>query len=510
MTPEENVDVRRYLSAIARSKRLILLILFVVTGTVVAVSLLLPDQYRATTSIVIEEDGSALGSTDSESMRRRLNTTRELLTSRSVLERAAARLPGESADSLAASVTAEVNPEADIVDVRATDEDPRQAARIANTVTRTFITERARIESKRIADARQELQDELDRLAVLPGTQAQTAALRERISQLSVLELSAGTDMQLVAPAEPPSSPSSPRPFRNGVLAAFGALFLGILLALGRDQLSPRVQSPRELGRLLDLRVLAGVPYVRGARRRARRLMTGAEIEAYQTLRAALELSVPPERGATILMTGAVHGEGKTTVTWRLGNGLARAGHRTLLISADLRVPRLHVLAQTGSRIGLGDLLLTMDLEGDVLETDLVMQAIHEVLPAGSGMRGEGCLHVIASGAEYKDPGSLVSGPTIAMFLNQIKTLDYDYVLVDAPPLLGIADSQVMARNVDHIMLVNRLDRLTLDNVAALREVLDGLDKPILGVVVIGARGEASPYYLSRRPPLVSEAEASP
>jgi capsular polysaccharide biosynthesis protein/Mrp family chromosome partitioning ATPase len=508
MTPEENVDVRRYLAAIGQSKRLILLILFLVTGTVVAISLILPDKYEAGTSIVIEEDGSALGSTDPQTTVRRLNTTRELITSRTVLEQAASKLPGESAGSLEGSVTAEVNPDADIVDVTATSEDPRRAAAIANTVTDTFLAERARDEVRRITRARQQLQDELDRLETLPGTQAQTAALRDRISQLSVQELGAGTDMQVVGKAEPPSSPSSPRPFRNAVLAAFGALFLGVLIALGRDQLSPRLRNPRELGRLLDLRVLAGVPYIRGSRRRARRLMTGAEAEAYQTLRAALEVSVPPERGATILVTGAVHGEGKTTVTWRLGNGLARAGHRTLLLSADLRVPRLHMLAQSYGEIGVGDLLVAMDLEGDVLEPDLIRQATFEVLPAGSGMRGEGCLHVIATGAEYKDPGSLVSGPSMGMLLNQIKALDYDYILVDAPPLLGIADSQVMARHVDHIILVNRLDRLSLDNVAGLREIIDGLDTPILGVVVIGARGEASPYYLSRRPPLLSEAEA--
>jgi Mrp family chromosome partitioning ATPase/capsular polysaccharide biosynthesis protein len=409
----------------------------------------------------------------------------------------------------ALSVSATVNPEADIVDVKAGADDPKRAALVANTVARTFLAQRTQQETNRIASARQQLQNELNRLQVQSGTETQTAALRERISQLSVLELSAGTDMQIVEPAEAPSSASSPRPFRNGVLAAFGALFLGVLLALGRDQLSPRVANPRELGRLLDVRVLAGVPYVRGARRKARRLMSGAEVEAYQTLRAALEIAVPPSQGAAILVTGAVHGEGKTTVTWQLGNGLARAGHRTLMISADLRVPRLQVLAHADSRIGLGDLLLGMELEGGALEPALIDEAITEVLPAGSGVRGYGCLHVIASGTDYKDPGSLLAGPSIATFMNQVKGMGYDYVLVDAPPMLGIADSQVLARHVDNILLVSRLDRLTLDNVAALREALDGLDRPVLGVVVIGARGEASPYYLTRRGPLVSEAEAS-
>ena len=82
--------------------------------------------------------------------------------------------------------------------------------------------------------------------------------------------------------------------------------------------------------------------------------------------------------------------------------------------------------------------------------------------------------------------------------LEHLRGLDYDYMLVDAPPLIGIADSQVLARNVDQLMLVTRLDRLTLDHVAELREIVDRLDVPVLGLVVIGARGEASPYYLAR------------
>lgn len=509
VTPEEGVDVRRYLSAISRSRRMILLILLIVTATVVAVSLWLPNSYQATTAIVLEEDTSALGASDPESVRRQLNTTQQLLTARSVLEGAASRLPGESAGELEGKVSAEVDPEANIVDVTASDGNPTRAAAIANTVSKIFLSERARIERRRIAQARQELEVELQRLEDDPAGGPQVGALRQRISQLSVSELSAGSDLQIVSEADVPTAPSSPRPLRNGVLAAFGALFLGVLLALGRDQLTPRVQGPRELGRLLDLRVLAGVPYLRGFRGRGR-LMSGVEAEAYETLRAAVEVSVPPEGGSIILVTGAVHGEGKTTVTWRLGNGLARAGHRTLLVSADLRVPRLHLLAESGTRLGLGDLLMAMDLEGQELEPELFEQAIHEARPAGSGMRRQGCLHVIASGSELKDPGSLVSGPAMTLFLRQVKELDYDYVLVDAPPLLGIADSQVMARQVDQIILVSRLDRVTLDHVADLREVIEEMDRPVLGVVVIGARGEGSPYH-ARRPPLVrSEAEASP
>jgi Mrp family chromosome partitioning ATPase len=97
----------------------------------------------------------------------------------------------------------------------------------------------------------------------------------------------------------------------------------------------------------------------------------------------------------------------------------------------------------------------------------------------------------------------------MAAFIEQLRNLDYDYILLDAPPLLGIADSQVLARHVDELLLVNRLDRLTLDHISELREVLDRLDTRPLGIVAIGARGEMSPYYLARRAATVREPEPS-
>ncbi|HEY6780680.1 MAG TPA: hypothetical protein VI111_06985, partial [Thermoleophilaceae bacterium] len=139
----------------------------------------------------------------------------------------------------------------------------------------------------------------------------------------------------------------------------------------------------------------------------------------------------------------------------------------------------------------------------------IVEKSIVEVVPENAARRQNGCLHLITSGGEARDPGRLLAGAGVGELLTHLRELEYDFVLLDAPPLIGIADSQVLARSVDQLMLVNRLDRLTLDHVAELREIIDRLDVPVLGLVVIGARGEASPYYLGRRPSLIrSEAEA--
>lgn len=508
-TAEERIDTRRYFDAVRRSRGLIAGIVLALTGAVVAVSIALPDKFQATTLLVSEETSSPFVNTDESSVQRRLATTRSLLTTKGVLEKAAARLPRDARSGLGKAIESSVDANANIIRITATYDDAEHAAMIANAVARAFLEERQRLEAERIKRAREQLEAQIPLLENAPAAAQQIGALRQRISELSVNEGAAGSDLQVAERAESPSDPASPRPVRNGILAFFGALFLAILIALGRDQLTPRVSSPRELGRLLDLPVLIDIPYVSGRRGRRRRLLSGVELEAYQTLRSSLELALPGgRRPHVILMTGALHAEGKTTATARLGWALAQAGEKVLLVSADLRVPRLHEMFGLELGIGLADVLAELDWDGNEPNSELLSRATRTVIPHfdGRGRRGE--LHVIPSGTKPKDPGRLIAGPAMRAFLGTVRRADYDYVLVDAPPLLGIADSQALARDVDEILLVNRLDRLTLERVNELRDVLDRLATEPLGIIVIGGRGEISPYYLTTRPALVEGQEA--
>lgn len=508
-TAEERIDARRYIDALRRSRGLIAGVVLTLTAAVVLVSVALPDKFRATTLLVFEEATSPFVATDEGSVQRRLATTERLLTTAEVLEKAAGRLPPTARSGLGAAIESSVDANANIIRISATYDNPQHAALIANAVARAFLEERERFEAQRIRRAREQLEAQIPQLQDAPAAAEQIGAIRQRISELSVSEGAAGSDLQVAERAEAPSGPASPRPVRNGILAFFGALFLAVLIALGRDQFTPRVSSPRELGRLLDLPVLIDIPYVGGRRGRRRRLLSGVELEAYQTLRSSLELALPRgRRPHVILLTGALHAEGKTTATARLGWALAQAGEKVLVVSADLRVPRLHEMFGLELGIGLADVLSELDWEGNTPNEELMARATRTVIPHfdGRGRRGE--LHVIPSGTKPKDPGRLIAGPAMRAFLETVRNSDYDFVLVDAPPLIGIADSQALAREVDEILLVNRLDRVTLERVNELRDVLDRLALEPLGIIVIGGRGEISPYYLTARPPLVEEQEA--
>ena len=346
----------------------------------------------------------------------------------------------------------------------ATDDTARGAARIANVVSRTFLSERTRRTASSSSGRGSACRPRPTAWPSSPdaASAAQLAALRERISQLSVTEGSAGSDLQLASAAEVPERrPARPSRCATACWPCSARSSWASSWRWAATSSRPRIGDPRELGRALDLRVLAGVPYVRGVRRRRSAVMSGVEAEAYETVRAGIELVAGREQPPRlILVTGGVHGEGKTTAAWRIGNTMARTGHKTLLISADLRVPRLHEIAGVPLGLGLSDILAMIDWEGDEPDPEILDRSIVNVMSGAPGKRKQGRLDLITSGTKAKDPGRLVTAGAMSAFLGYVRTLDYDYVFVDAPPLLGIVDAQVLARYVDQMILVNRLDRL--------------------------------------------------
>jgi tyrosine-protein kinase len=490
---EQPIELRRYAEALRRSGRFILLFTAIATATVVVVSLLLPDTYRATATIVLEEPLSPFGSTDVGAIQRRLETIEQLLGTNAVLEGAAAQVPGETRDSLDDKVSSTVDPNANIIRISATDDDPQEAAAIANAVAGTFLAEQQRAERTRLANARRTLTQELERLRAAGGREEEVQAVRQRLSELTVSEASAGSELALAQPAEPPDAPYAPRPLRNGVLAFFASLFLAVLIALGRDLLVPRVGGARELSRLLNLPVLAGIPYV-GKRfgRRASSVHTAVANEAYQTLQASVRYALPPDRQRVILVSSAVEGEGKTTVSSGLGKALARIGHRTLIVCADLRFPTLHEQFGLARAPGLADVLEGIDRNGSAPRA-----AIEEALksPAHTfGRIGEN-LQIITSGTRPDDPAELLFGDALERFFHGLSELAYDYVVIDGPPLLGIADAHGIAQRVDGMLLVSRLDRSTLEEAVETTDLLERLDVRPLGIVVVGVRRSLSYAY---------------
>jgi succinoglycan biosynthesis transport protein ExoP len=471
---DEPVEVRRYIDALRRGRWLILTLALTAALVAFILSSLAPDRFTATSIIVKRVTSASSDTVDVDSLARELATIGQLLVTTDVLGRAADKVgDGETATSLSKTVKASVNPDANLISVSATaTKDPKKAATIANAV----------------AD---------------PAAQQQQQAIRQRLSDLGVAQAAAGIDLSVAQRAGIPKQRTSPKPLRNSIIALFLGLFIGVLVALGRDLLVPRVSGARELSRLLDLPMLAAIPYVRRRLGRRRGILTGAEYESYQTLGASIRFSLPAEEGPHVLLiTSGLHAEGKSTVTSRLGRALAQAGHPTLMISADLRWPTLHEIMGVSEEPGLTELLV----EGGERPRGRALQRMLNaaIVPLEQGRRGD--LDVLPSGVKPNDPARLLAGDGLEVVLTAIKAMDYRYVLIDAPPLLGIADTRALARVCTSLLYVARLDRITLDTVIDARDVLDRLDINTVGCVPVGTRSEASPYYMGLRTPALEDA----
>jgi capsular exopolysaccharide synthesis family protein len=492
LPPDEPVEVGRYLDAFKRSRWLIALIVVSITGAVLLISLILPKTYRATSKIALVQSPNSLSSSDAPSTQRGLATTRVLLTTRELLRAAAKRgLEGETVDSLRDKVHATVDQDANVINVVATDDTAQGAAAIANTVAGTFLARERRTEQENLnrirAVLRKELADLQASLTSLNQAEigSQIASVRQQLTDLA-LNANSGSTLQLAERAEAPSSPSSPRPVRNAIFAFFAGLFIAALVVLARAQLRPRVSGSRELSRLLDLPVMVEVPFVRRRLGHSPNTLSAIEYEAYQTLQASLRMQLPADRQRTVLVTSALHGEGKTEVTAALGLVLAQAGQRTWLVSADMRWPRLHELFDVAQTPGLAEVLAG----GRRGESAVAVGARKK----GSSENG-GRLHVLASGQRPPDPAQLLAGGALDGFFDEIRESEYDYVLLDGPPLLGLVDSQVLAQRVDGVIVVCRPDRLTSGNAIDMRELLQRLRAPALGLVVIGGRSAPISYF---------------
>jgi capsular exopolysaccharide synthesis family protein len=485
LPPDQPVETGRYFDALRRSKLLIALIVVPLTLAAFGISLLLPETYRASAKIVLESSTDPLEMRDNDSVERRLATIEALLTTRQTRRRAARMVPGETAATLEHKLSSAVDPRADIISVTATDDTARGAARIANAVAASFLARQRRGELQRLRRAQATLERALQQLEGRRGIQAanERVALRERQTELDLSAVGFRSELSLAEAAQPPTAAFSPRPVRNALFAFFAAVFVAALVVLARAQLKPRVSSSRELSRLLDLPVLAEVPHVRRPLGHRPTTLSAAEYEAYQTLQAALRRRLPATNQRTVLVTSALHGEGKSEVTAALGLVLSQSMHRTWLVSADMRWPRLHELFDVEQTPGLSEVLVGARNGGS-----------SSIFQLSAARTGSGSLHVLASGQIPPDPAQLLASDALDGFFDEVRESEYDYVLLDGPPLLGLVDSQVLAQRVDGVLIVCRPERHTPETALALRELLDRLEIDPLGLVTVGSRGAGHTY----------------
>ena len=265
------------------------------------------------------------------------------------------------------------------------------------------------------------------------------------------------------------------RPGRALLLGAFG-LLLGVGAALVAERFDNRIRTKATAEEALGTAVLAEVPSL--AREHQDRMLSADEgslvFEAYRGLRTGIVRAAGAggtgqTGGRVIVVTSATGGEGKTVTVAHLAAALAEVGHSVVAVSADLRRPRLHTYFGRPLEPGLSDVLRgAPDVRGlGDLKTD-------------TSLRG---VRFVASGAPGTNPGRLFD--RLGQSLAEAREMG-EFVLVDVPPLLVASEAADIARLADAVLLVVRAGRTSIGAAVRSAEVLERLNIPLLGAVLVG------------------------
>lgn len=199
--------------------------------------------------------------------------------------------------------------------------------------------------------------------------------------------------------------------------------------------------------------------------------------EAYVKLRTNIELSAIDEPIQIIMMTSANPGEGKSTTTGNLATVYAQADKKVLVIDADLRKPTSHHYFKVSNRGGLTSVLTNQQtLAGAVKETSV------------------NNLHVLTAGPIPPNPSELLSSKRFAGLLEELRQM-FDIIIIDTPPILAVADAQIVSTLCDGVVLVLNAGQVKRDLAVKAKANLEHAKARILGVVLNNLERKAADAY---------------
>ena len=384
----------------------------------------------------------------------RVQSYAKIITGRSVAEAVVRKLGlSGGSEAVESAITATVPEDSVLIDVRVEDESPERARDIANAVAEVFPQFVDTLESSETPNR-------------------------------------SGVDISVTSRAALPTSPFFPP---KALYLAVGAL-LGFILGVGaavlRELLDTRIRDDGAAEAIVGAPVLGRIPHDSSASKRPLVVVDDADspkAEAYRRLRTNLRVVTLDSDRRSLLLTSAVPGEGKTLLAANLGLSFAQAGHRVVLVDADLRRPRLGRLLGLEPAPGLSDLLSENMPESRLMSGDLPEAALHreQQLP----------LEVLTSGSPAPNPSELLGSDGFAALLEGL-TRRGDFVILDTPALLSAGDAAVIARlTAAAVLVVARVASTRAGQLDAAAEALRAVGEYPVGAVLNGLPASTGREY---------------
>jgi capsular exopolysaccharide synthesis family protein len=306
-------------------------------------------------------------------------------------------------------------------------------------------------------------------------------SLLAREKELRVLASSRGNNVRLVEDAEVPGAPFSPNLRRSLMMASLAGLALAVALVFVLGYIDDTIKTPEDIANKLQAPFLGLVPKVKAGQSPLLTPQAPHEFgEAFRSLRTALAFSNSSSGSKVILVTSSQPLEGKTTTACNIAIALSLGNERVLLIDADLRRPS--VARTLGIESGLG---LSHLLTGQSSPRDTVKPTVHSNL------------WVMTAGHPPPNPSELLASERMKALLD-VKNGWFDWIVVDAPPVLAVTDAVILAPLASGVTFVVRSEMTPHRHVKrALETLLTGQPK-LFGIVLNGVDLERNKYYYSR------------
>jgi capsular exopolysaccharide synthesis family protein len=450
-------------------------------------------QYSATAQLLVQPsvNASALnGGQEQPVTQTDVQTELQLVTSASVQQAVRNRL--KSTPAVSVSEVGQTN----VMAITAVSQVPSQASLIANLYATAFVQYRQQIASQSLTTAEAQLRSQISSIgqqvkslgrnptsAEASALLNQEAVLKEQLAQMQVSGATDTGDVALVTPAQTPVSPSSPKPVQDALLGLAAGLALGIGAAFLRHSFDDRLASKEATEHAGGVPVLAMTPLVAPWQRQQSLVVSVTEpsspaAESYRSLRTSLQFVRQEKQLNSLVVTSPGVGEGKTSTLANLGVVFAQAGERVVLVSCDLRRPRIAAFFGLDEHVGMTSVLLGQrTLEEALLTVPDVDR-----------------LSLLPSGPVPPNPAELLNSAKVREIFARLRD-QYDLVLIDSPPVLPVTDAAILSQHADATLMLAAAGQTRRSDLHRAVEKLDQVGATILGTVLNKVTRHTGSYY---------------
>ena len=310
--------------------------------------------------------------------------------------------------------------------------------------------------------------------------------LLQKHEEARIARASTISNIDIVDPAITPSRPVKPNIPKYLLLGLLFGCVIGIALVFFQEYLDDTIKDAEQAKQALGMPLLGVIPHIpqhepNGHTRDTVSLYTKLEpkssvAEAFRSLRTSLHFSAIGKDKKILLITSTFPQEGKSLISANLANIFSQTGARVLIIDCDLRRPSLHEKFGHSKTPGLSEILT-----GD----ETFEKAKHNTGIAG--------LDLITAGTAAPNPAELLGSEQMRQFLLD-RRQQYDYIILDAPPVMAVTDAPVLTAVVDMTILIIEAMRVPIKVARHMRELLASIHAPISGFVMNNKTEESEAY----------------